>query len=214
MNSKSIAQENYKRFSNIDGNAHIASEFALISILKLINDFKIKSILEVGLGIGSIADTVFKYAKSTNKLIGYTGTEANDFCLNALKINVELYEKIELFQTISEINNQNKYDFIIVDGSDESLKEIATYCKQNTIIFVEGFRGSQVDSLKQVFPKYKHVEIISNYKNPKYGPFPSDRWTGGGQLIFINPNLNNKLYWFKEKLKSFLKRRQRKFRIS
>ena len=54
MNYKKIAKDNYKKFAFIDGNQHIASEYALITILKLIEDFNVKSILEVGLGIGSI----------------------------------------------------------------------------------------------------------------------------------------------------------------
>lgn len=212
MNYKKVAQENYKRFSFIDGNEYIASEYALITILKLIEDFNVKSILEVGLGIGSISDTVFKYAESNNKVIDYAGTEANDFCLQALKSNVEDYNAIDLYEAIINIKNNKKYDFIIVDGSDASLVEISSFCKQDSIIYVEGFRGSQVNSLKKIFPNFKHVEIISSYKNPNYGPFPSNRWTGGGQLVFINPNFYLKMYWFKEKVKSFLKRRLRKFK--
>lgn len=214
MNYKELAKENYKRFSYIDGNTHIASEYALSTILKLLEDFKVKSILEVGLGIGSISDTILKYTKIKNQKIEYTGTESNDFCLNALKTNVENYNLIELYASISDIANNQKYDFIIVDGSDESLKKIASFCKTNTIIFVEGFRSSQVDSIKSIFPNFKHVEIISLYKNPKHGPFPTEKWAGGGQLIFINPSFIDKTYWFKEKLKSFLKRRLRKFKKS
>ncbi len=212
MNSKELAKENYKRFSYIDGNAHIASEYALFTILKLIKDFKIKSVLELGLGIGSISDTVFKFAKVNNKKIQYTGTESNEFCLNALESNIENYTSIELYSSISDILNNQKYDLVIVDGSDDFLKKIASFCKPNTIIFVEGYRGSQINSLKSIFPNFMHVEIISLYKNPKYGPFPSDKWAGGGQLIFINPSFSNRIYWFKEKLKSFLKRRLRKFK--
>lgn len=212
MNYKKIAQENYYKFAFVEGNQHIASEFALVSILKLIKDHNIKSILEVGLGIGSIADTIFKYEKANSQKIQYTGTEANQFCLEALSKNVENYSSIELYSSISEIPKTQKYDFIIVDGSDESLIEIKVFCKSNTIIFVEGFRGSQVDSLKEIFPKFKHAEIISSYKNPKHGPFSSDIWAGGGQLIFINPSFSENVYWFKEKAKSFFKRRLRKFK--
>lgn len=212
MNYRKIAQENYKKFAFIDGNQHIASEYALITILKLIQDFKVKSVLEVGLGIGSIADTVFKYAKKKNIDINYTGTEANAFCLQALKTNVEDYNSIHLYNAIADVKRDKKYDLIIVDGSDASLNEIISFCKQKTIIYVEGYRISQVDSLKKMFPNFKHVEIASSYKNPKYGPFPSDIWSGGGQLIFINPNFYSKLYWFAEKVKSFLNRRLRKFK--
>ena len=196
----------------MDGNAHIATEYALKTILKLVEDFKISSILEVGLGIGSISDTVFKYADIKNRTIEYAGTEANEFCLDALKQNVISNDKIDLYSELSDISQTKKYDLIIVDGSDASLKSIAAYAKEDSIIYVEGWRGSQVAQIKDVFPNCAHVEIISSYKNPQYGPFDAAIWAGGGQLIFINPNLGRKAYWFKEKVGSFLKRRIRKFK--
>jgi SAM-dependent methyltransferase len=212
MNYKKIAEDNYKRFSFIEGNAHIATEYALKTILKLIDDFKVTSVLEVGLGIGSISDTVFKYGDDKKKPIHYTGTEANEFCLEALKKNVISYERINLYGQLSDIPDGNKYDLIIVDGSDASLKSIAAFAKENSIIYVEGWRGSQVAQIKDIFQNCAHVEIISSYKNPQYGPFDYNIWAGGGQLIFINPTLNKKTYWFKERVASFLKRRLRKLK--
>ncbi|HMI07093.1 MAG TPA: hypothetical protein VK528_06085 [Flavobacterium sp.] len=127
MDYKEIAKENYKKFSFVEGNEYIASEYAIITILKLLADFKINSILEVGLGIGSISDTIFKYAKKRGIAIDYTGTEANEYCLTALKSNVGDYNDIHLYASISEIKGNPKYDFIIVDGSDESLQSIAAF---------------------------------------------------------------------------------------
>lgn len=210
MNYKKIAEDNYKRFSFIEGNEYIATEYALKTILRLIEDFKIKSVLEVGLGIGSISDTILKYAEATKKPIYYAGTEANEFCLAAIQQNVAQYEKISLTNSLADIKDNKKFDLIIVDGSDVSLKSIAGFAKPNTIIFVEGWRGSQVNLLREIFPGCVHVEIISSYKNPECGPFPSANWSGGGQLIFINPSLFKKLYWFQERVASFLKRRLRK----
>jgi hypothetical protein len=203
MNYKILAKETYKKFANINGNDHIASEYAIITILKIFKDFKVQSVLEVGLGIGSISDSILNYARINNQKIIYSGTEANDFCLNALKINVDNYDLINLFDNISDLDSNQKFDFIIVDGSDKSLKEIFKFCNSKTIIYVEGYRGSQVESLKEIFPNFKHVEIISNYKNPSYGPFSSEIWCGGGQLIFINPSFGDKIYWFNEKVKTF-----------
>ncbi len=212
MTYTQIAKDNFKRFSYIDGNGYIASEYALITILKLIQDFKVQSILEVGMGIGSISDTVLKYAKEKNIKIDYTGTEANEFCLNALKSNIEDYNSIDLFNSIAGFNNIRKFDLIIIDGSDDRLQYLPDFCKLNTILYVEGCRRSQVESIMSMYPKLKHAEMISSYKNPKYGPFSSEIWSGGGQLIFLNPTFNNSIYWFKEKVNSFLKRRLRKFK--
>lgn len=212
MDYKELAKENYKKFSFVEGNEYIASEYAITKILKLIDDFKVSSVLELGLGIGSISDTVFKYAKERSFAIDYTGTESNEYCLAALQSNVDEYSNIHLYQSIAEIKGNPGYDLIIIDGSDESLQSIAAFCKPDTILFIEGYRYSQVELIMEIFPECVHVEIISACKNPDYGPFPNDRWAGGGQLIFINPGLYKKSYWFSERAKSFLKRRLRKLK--
>jgi hypothetical protein len=210
MKIEQIVEKQYKYFSELEGNDHISSIHALKCILKLINDFKVKSVLELGLGIGSISDTILTYSKTNNKEIKYFGTEANEFCLNALKSNVKNYSEINLFSSVSSIDSSNKFDLIIVDGSDEGLKSIKNYCKESTLIFIEGLRDSQIKIIKDLFPNSIHVELISKQKNPKYGPFSSEKWSGGGQLIFINPDLKQKIYWFKEKVKTYIKRRIRK----
>ena len=202
-----VARDNYKRFSTIEGNEFIASEYALTTIMRLIEDFKVKSVLEVGLGIGSISDTILK----KHPEIKYTGTEAEPYCLTVLPKNVVNYEKIAVFNDLSQPASE-QYDLIIVDGSDASLAEIKRFCHDDTILFIEGFRGEQVAALKQIFPKSMHAEVISSRRNPEYGPFPATRWGGGGQLIFINPDLYKKYYWFKEKVRSFIVRRMRKFK--
>ncbi|MBP8157598.1 MAG: hypothetical protein KAX93_04405, partial [Flavobacterium sp.] len=60
MNSDKLATKTYLKFSTIEGNQHIASEYALKCTLRLIQDFQLKNILEVGIGIGCIADTILE----------------------------------------------------------------------------------------------------------------------------------------------------------
>ncbi|WP_395059671.1 hypothetical protein [Flavobacterium sp.] len=210
MSINNIALNNYKRFCSLEGSEYIASEFALETILKLIKKFKINNVLELGLGIGSISDTVFKYANSKNIAIKYVGTEKNEFCLNALKTYVEDYEKIELFSELKDIENQ-KFDFIIIDGLDETLKEIVKYCYENTIIFIEGDRSGQTKAVLEIFPKSLYVNVISLNKNKEYaaGDCKPTHYVGGGQLIFVNPTLKMKFLWFKEKSKTFIIRKIR-----
>ncbi|MFT3795426.1 hypothetical protein [Flavobacterium sp.] len=212
MDYKTIAKAGYKKFAFVEGNQYIASEYALIKILELVKDFKVKSILEVGLGIGSISDTIFHYARQNGLDIQYTGTEANDYCLDALPKNVVDYHKIELYNEMSQIKQGSTFDLIIVDGSDDSFQKIAGYCKADTVIFIEGYRGVQIVQFMKIFPNSLRAETISPSKNPAYGPFPADRWGGGGQLIFTNPGLYQKWYWLIEKGNSFIKNRMRKFK--
>lgn len=210
MEYKKQAYLTYKKFSKLEGNQHIASDYALEFILKLIKDFKVKSVLEVGLGIGAICDAILNYSKHNNLSINYSGTEANAFCLNALSKNVDSFGDIDLFSSVKELPETNTYDLIIVDGADEATKEIKKHVKQNTIVFIEGCRTEQVEAIKKVFPPAIYAEIISCKHPPVYGPF-DQKWSGGGGLIFVNPNFKQKRYALVQKANTFFKRRMRKF---
>ena len=214
MNYKNLAVQNYKKFCLVEGNEYIASEFALETILKIIKIFNVKTILELGLGIGSIADTVLKYSKKENKKISYVGTEKNDFCLDVLKTNVVDYEQIELYSELIDIENK-KFDLVIIDGYDERLEAIVGFCKKNAIIYIEGDRKGQTETIMRIFPKSKHVNIITLNKNRSYshGYNITEHYVGGGQLIFIDPTFTMKLFWFQQKIATFIKNKIRIFHL-
>ncbi len=205
MKNKDLAVQNYKRFCELEGSEYIASEFALETILKIINKFKVIAVLELGLGIGSIADTVLKQSKKEKKKISYVGTEKNEYCLNALKSNVINYNQIELYSELNQIKNTN-FDLIIIDGYDDTLKETVNFCKKNAIIFIEGDRKGQTEAVLQIFPKSKYVNVITLNKNKSYahGNGNISHYIGGGQLIFINPTFKMNLFWYQQKVNTFI----------
>lgn len=210
MKDKNLVVQNYKRFCELDGSEYIASEFALETLLKIIRIFNVNDTLELGLGIGAICDTVLKYSKRNNKNISYFGTEKNEFCLDALKKNVSDFNKLKLFSELKQIENK-KFDLIIIDGYDETLKDIISFCKKNTIVFIEGDRKSQTEAIRQIFPKSRHVNVITLDKNRTYshGYNNTEHYVGGGQLIFIDPTPKMKLFWFQQKTATFIKNRVR-----
>jgi len=212
MNIKKLAAQNYKNFCSYEGSDYIASEFALETLLKLVTFFKIKKILEVGLGIGSVADTILKLNQKEDLGIDYVGTEMNEFCLNALKKNVIHFEKIQLFSEIKQVPSKN-FQLIIIDGSDESLNFVKEKIDKKSIFFVEGDRKEQTQKILNLFPNHLYVNVITLKKNPSYAHEGRDlnSYIGGGQLIFINPTLAMKIYWFKEKIGTFFKRKIRKW---
>ena len=211
MQPEQLAKKNYYRFCKLEGSEYIATGFALLQILKIIKIFKIDKVLEIGLGIGSISDTVLKMAKNSKLEIRYVGTEANEFCNNALKNNVEDYAKLEQYEDLAEISPESKFDLIIIDGQDNSLQEIASRCKSRSIIFIEGDRSPQTKLILSLFPKARHVNVISLKKHQTYSHGNIKFFVGGGQLIFTNPNFKMKIYWFKEKTATYIKRYLRKF---
>jgi hypothetical protein len=208
-----IAITNYKRFCALEGSDYIASEFALSTILRLIKEFNVLNILEIGLGIGSVSDTILKFSKFSNFTIKYVGTEKNEFCLKVLPQNVKDYNKIQICSELNQIKKKD-FDLIIIDGLDDSLKEIKKYCSVNAILFIEGGRDAQTKTILNVFPKCLYVNVITLKKNPFYAHEKRsvNSYIGGGQLIFINPSFDMKLFWIKEKLLTFVKIKIRKYR--
>jgi hypothetical protein len=207
-----ISKENFHKFCKYEGCDHIASEYALFTLLKLCKRHKVTSVLEIGLGIGCIVDTIQKYYAQSGNQIFYSGTENNNFCLKALRENVNDIDSVKIYETIMDVPNDHKYDLLIIDGGDKNLEYVNKLINDKGIIYIEGFRGSQIEAIKNVFPKILHTEIISIKKNKKYSPFIQSHWMGGGQLLFINPTLGQRFHWLEEKLKTKLKYKIRFFK--
>ena len=148
MKANHLVKTIFKKFSNVEGNQHIANEYALKCILQLIKDFKVRSVLEVGIGIGCIADVILEYSTKIN----YTATEANEFCLNAIQENVSQIQRVTLYEDLSKVPEGQTFDFIIIDGSDSNLSRVKNMCKSTSIIFIEGDRALQISDLKKIFP--------------------------------------------------------------
>lgn len=173
--------EVYKFFSTANGNQHIASEFAVLKLQQLIHRFKIKSVLEVGLGIGAVAGSLL----AVNKVIKYSGTENNQFCLDSLKSNLNgSYEKLEIFSELSKIPPR-KFDLIIIDGKDSGLSKIQQWINTRSIIVIEGDRLPQQELLVKYFPRHMYVHSISSKKNKNYSPFSSSHWQGGLKIYLL-----------------------------
>jgi len=195
----------YQSFCEADGSQHIASEYAIKKINRLVEKFRIKGILEVGLGIGSISGILLAVNRNKPDL-DYTGTEANDFCLEALPKNLKKnYSRLRIYSDLTEIPANKKFDLIIIDGKDHNLQAVKDLISENGIIAIEGDRMPQQDSLQELFPQHKYVHCISREKNKSFSPFPAAHWQGGLKIIFINPTVFQKLEWVNEKISTKLR---------
>lgn len=204
MNNRKLATTYYKRFSKIPGNQHIANLYAIEKILDILYIHKPKRILEVGLGIGSISYSILNYYDERNMLVDYYGTENNTFCINSLSNNLKKYHsKLNIYNSLENINKSGYFDLIIIDGSDKSLINISKLISKKGIIFIEGDRKDQQNKITELFSsRSKLVHTISSYKEPAYGPFITGNWSGGGKLIFVNPTPKQYLHWIFEKIVS------------
>jgi hypothetical protein len=208
MQPAKVARQTYQYFSTLEGNHIIASVYALEKIVALAQRYKVKTVLEVGLGIGSISHAVLSYAKATGHNLRYIGTEANEFCLQALPRNLKAdFSKIELYSSIDQVPADARPDLIIVDGSDANLAKLQALAAPSAILFVEGCRAQQVKALQSYFPKALSVETISAFKNPTGGPYPTDKWACGGSIIFTQPTALQRCQYWDEKITTTLRYR-------
>lgn len=211
MSTPKVIETNYKRFCKLEGSEYIATGFAISIIVSLIEKFQIRSVLELGLGIGAIADTVLKFSNQKKLNLTYSGTEENDFCNSVLKRNVEFYSRLNHYKRLSEIKDSNSFDLIIIDGLDDNLKEIKKYCKNRSIIFIEGDRTPQTNIIMSLFPKAKHVNVITLDKNKNYSHGNPNFFIGGGRIIFTNPNYKMTLFYWQARISTYVKRVIRNF---
>jgi SAM-dependent methyltransferase len=211
MNLKNFSTFQYKLFCKAEGSQHIVSEFALYHILKLIEKYSVKSVLEVGLGIGTISGSILKYAEKFGKNIYCVGTEKNNFCLEKIPINLGIYyNKLNIFSEVSQIDSSTKFDLIVVDGAEDNLELVKDMLTNNGIIVIEGDRSGQEKTIKNIFPRAKFVHLISLKRNGDYSVKRTKDYQGGLKVLFINPDTNQKRHWAELKLKSALKTRIRK----
>jgi len=212
MKTAGLRVKLYKKYSEANGSQHIASEYAISKIYKLVRLFKIKFILEIGLGIGSISGIIIALSKNINNKINYTGTEVNGFCLKALKLNLgNHYDELYICEDLSLLSSRMKYDLIIIDGKDENLKSIKNLLSHNGIIVIEGDRIPQFMELKSLFPNLKYVQAISCKKNKNYSPFSPSHWRGGLKIIFVDPTYFQNIWWLREKIFTKMKYIYRSF---
>ncbi|MDT0676793.1 hypothetical protein [Autumnicola musiva] len=212
MNLKQFAHSEYKQYCKAEGSQHIVSEFALFHILNLVKKYGFKRILEVGVGIGTISGSLIKFSKEKGFDIEFIGTEANDFCLSQIPKNLgENFSKMNLYPEVSALSSKKKYDLIIVDGSEQNLKEIKRKMVPGGIVVIEGDRKDQVEIIKQIFPKLKYAHLISLNKNGEYSVKKSGDFQGGLKVIFTSPTGKQFLHWIRIRASTAARFQIRKF---
>ena len=211
MRIKNIVEKQYQKFSRAKGSQYIASEYALLRILELVKQFRPKNILEVGVGIGTISDSLLKAFENSYQPEVF-GTEDNEFCRSQLSKNLgSSFQKLKLFRTIQELPGDLKFDLIIIDGKDSSLQQVKALMNDHCVLVIEGDRKDQTDLVRGLLPDSKFVHSITCKKNSSYSNRPKGHFQGGLKIIFTNPDLKQHLEWMRLKLFSKIHFQLRKF---
>ncbi|WZL88450.1 hypothetical protein VS868_12685 [Salinimicrobium sp. 3283s] len=205
MNQTKKIKAIYETFCHAEGNQHIAGEYAILKLAEIIKAFKVKNVLEVGLGIGSIAGSILKATKA-DEINRYEGIENNAFCLTSLPANLEAeYKRLSIYPDLNSVPDKYLYDLIIIDGTDTNLVKIRSLISKHGVIAIEGDRSIQQKLLQDLFPGHLTVHTISKEKNKSYSPFPVQHWQSGLKIIFIEPTVHQYLWCYKEKISTKVK---------
>ena len=197
-----IAQSTYDLFKTKEGSKHIATANCLRAIINYVRLKKSRNILELGIGIGTIAFSL-KLAKEKKEIrhdFKYYGTEADQFCIDAFKTNIPGYERfVNHFTDLSKIPAGSKFDFIIIDGRDKSLDKIIELLAPGGVIFVEGGRNSQLDVIKKAAEEHGRKYLEWNGIRFSLGHL------GGYTVRFFDPTISDYIMYFKGKTATFIK---------
>ena len=210
MNLREFSGNQYRKFSKASGSEFIASEYAIFRILKLVQKFQPENILEVGVGIGTISDSILKAGFYFNPKV--YGTEIEDFCIKELPVNLgKDLKRLNLFPAIQTLPSNLKFDLIIIDGKELYLESLKEMTSDRCILVVEGDRKDQTDILNNLFSRSKFVHSITSKKNSFYSNRLKDHFQGGLKIIFTNPDKKQYFEWLKIKLESKFHFQFRKF---
>lgn len=213
MKNYVLSKQTFDVFCEKEGNKHIASLSALKGLQKLILRYKVTKVLELGIGIGTIPYFLSRLAAEEGIKIEYTGTEANDYCIQQFIKNLPPDNHNFSFRYYANLLlvPLETYGLIIIDGSDNNFEHLTEYCDEKTILFIEGDRKPQREAILKMFTKdpISFYSAISNKKNEPNSPFPPDRFGKGYTVFFLNPDLQKKIFKFHNKVLTAVKYRLR-----
>ncbi len=144
---ESLARDIYAEFKAKPESQHIATEFALVELAKLVSRIKPRHVLEIGAGIGTITKLLLLHPDRPQRL---TVTEAHPVCLSELEKNLQGLSRAgyELVQSAEQLDAATEYDLVIFDGTLDAEKQYAVF-RPGMWCFVEGSRGKTIEALKQ-----------------------------------------------------------------
>jgi len=134
-----VAKENYEKFCNLPGSLHIATIGSQFNLLNLIDQYKPKSLLDFGAGIGTMSNLVLNYDHISLIIV-----EKNEFCETQLKINLPI-DHVLIHKKIPKC----RFDFVIIDDTIKftEIFRILNFAGDKLVVFIEGRRSSTISKL-------------------------------------------------------------------
>ena len=140
-----IARNIHEQFSRKSGAHRIASAFSLCHLSRLIRLRRPKAVLEIGSGIGTVAQLVLLHHQKVERLYSI---EEDLFCRSVLRENVTPLQgqNWTLLKSHREIPKNLAFDLIVFDGNQYDHSTFAFLCAE-TAVFIDGMRRRTRDEL-------------------------------------------------------------------
>jgi protein-L-isoaspartate O-methyltransferase len=138
MPNRKLAKSIFEEFKAKPESGFIASEFAILNLANFLSANAIKSVLEVGAGIGTITKLLLSHPARPADV---TSTEEVPVCLRELEKNLAGTDKRgwRLVNGITEIGKDQAFDLVIFDGILDPQYQY-DFFQKGTWCFVEGNR--------------------------------------------------------------------------
>jgi protein-L-isoaspartate O-methyltransferase len=220
LNTRKLADEIYRIFGSYPGAEYIASLNAINGVLRIMKTRKPVSVLEVGAGIGTLTHALFEalrymYDTSAAAQVRIVSTEDNEYCLEQLSHHLpDILQdsRFTLRRTMDDAHADARgFDFIIIDGGMFDDPRYTTKLLDGGVVFVEGDRQSQRMLMQQSGRSFTTKSIISNRRNPDYGPYPTSKYQGGYTVFSFEPGMAEKLSAITQRIVTAAKYRLRWF---
>lgn len=147
-----LARRLYRRFRNLPGAEHIATETAIAGLIRSLRWRRPKRVLEIGAGIGTLTAALIETLDSIHRPGGFllVAVEPDAFCRRALATNLGRdLERVRLIHSLAELGSDQRFDFLIVDGGGREDESVFGRLAAGAAVFIEGDRAPQAAALER-----------------------------------------------------------------
>lgn len=171
------AREIWQRFAarpgaTVDGVVGIASEHAVAGLIRVIERYRPRRILELGAGIGTLTYTLLATARRTGlaEQEGFSllTIENEPFCLEQLPENLaDFAGGYRVAPTTEGLKERGEaFDLLVVDGggdlgNDLGVQDVSGVLRPGAVVLVEGGRMFQRTLLRQWYGHRPHLTFKS-----------------------------------------------------
>jgi hypothetical protein len=176
-----IADSLYEAYAQKPGSQHIASLNACRGLEHLVYRYNPQRVLEIGSGIGTLTDLLTQTLDPKALLVT---VESDPFCLEQMSLNLgSRLSRVVRVPDLDSVEEQD-FDLVIVDGGRSDVS-VTPFVARRGLVFVEGFRGDQRDSIEKSGRPYAATNVRAMHRGGS--PSGVSEWGGAYWVYRLEP---------------------------